>query len=443
MKISRNIITYTIPALLSAGLLVTAVWGRAEKARADEMNALSEEYVARYVSACARCGQELTDSVNAMSVSLEKLKVTGSTAGQVLALEDIVRESAEAEKLISRIPQSQVDSMELAAFLTRIGDWARSISRRLLAGETVGEKEKAQLDELITAAQAIARKLTDMAGNGGFPVGTEEFDYYDTNREDDTADEPSEPGYPTLIYDGPFSESVEKAEPLGVTGVEAAEDDAKRRAEEIAGTALSFDGRTEGRIPTYDFSAEGVDISLTVRGLHVLFFMKTPSTDISGMPEEDEYLRFVDAGKEFLLRLGYESMDPSYAQFYDGTALISYVWKHGETLVYNDLVKVWIDRETGEPVGLDAMNYLFSHREREWKEPGISEDAARGAVSLNFTVESTGLALIPVTPMTEALCYEFRGRCGETEFVVYVNALTGREEQVFKIISDENGKSAI
>lgn len=443
MKISRNVITYTIPALLCVGLIITAVWGRSQKARADEMSALSEEYAGRYVNACARCSRELTDSVNAMSISLEKLKVTGSTAGQVLALEDIVRESAEAGKLISRIPQSQVDSMELAAFLTRIGDWARSVSRRLLMGGTVGEKDKDQLDSLISAARALADKLSYMAENGGFPVGTEEFDYYDTEKEDTTADEPSEPEYPTLIYDGPFSESVEKAEPLGVTGDEGSEDEAKKKAEDVAGTALTADGRTEGRLPTYDFSADGVNISITVKGLHVLYFMKTPSSDLSGVPEKDEYESCIAAAAEFLRKLGYDSMAPSYAQFEGGTALISFVWKHGETLVYNDLVKVWIDRGTGEPVGLDARNYLFSHREREWQTPAVTEEEAREAVSVNFVIESSGLALIPVTPMSEALCYEFRGKCGETEFVVYVNALTGREEQIFKIISDENGKSAV
>lgn len=443
MKKTRIILTYTIPSLLSIGLIAAVIWGRAEKARADEMRAISDEYVGLYVNACARCGQELADSVNAMSISLEKLKVSGSTAGQVLALEDIVRESAEAGKLISRIPQSQIDSMELSAFLTRIGDWARSMSRRLLMGEAVDEKDTDQLDSLIATASKLNERLSSMAMNGGFPIGTEDFDYYDASGESNTADEPSEPEYPTLIYDGPFSEAVEKAEPLGVTGVEGSEDDARSIAEETAGTAMTFVGRTEGRIPTYDFYADGADISITVRGLHVLYFMKTPSTDISGVPGNDEYERFISAGTDHLRKLGYYSMAPSYAEFHDGTALISYVWKHEGVLVYNDLVKVWIDRSTGELVGFDARNYLFSHREREWSSPEIGEDEARGAVSVNLSIESSGLALIPITPMTEILCYEFRGRCGETEFVVYVNAVTGREEQVFRIISDENGKSAV
>ncbi|MBO4384425.1 MAG: germination protein YpeB [Clostridia bacterium] len=438
-----KILAWTVPALLCVALAAAVVWGAAQKARADEMSALSEEYVALYVNSCARCAQELADSVDAMSVSLEKLKATGSTAGRVFALEDIVRESAEAEKLISRIPQSQVESMELAAFLTRIGDWARSLSRRLLMGEAIGEKDTAQLDSLIASVSLVAERFSSMAAEGGFPSGTEEYDYYDVSDKNEEGGEPSEPEYPTLLYDGPFSEAVERAEPLGVTGEEGSEDEAKRKAEEIVGAPVSFDGRTEGTIPTYDFSAEGADISITVRGLNVLYFMKTPSTDISGIPDEAEYEGFVAAGEAFLRKLGYDSMAPSYAEFTDGTALISYVWKRGEVFVYNDLVKVRIDRATGEPVGLDARNYLFSHRERTFPEPTLSEDEARSAVSENLVIESSGLALIPVTPMTEALCYEFRGRCGSREFVVYVNAVTGREERVFMVIEDENGKSAV
>lgn len=433
----KNILTYTIPVLMGVAVIAAVLWGRSNAARAAELEATAEEYVGYCVSACARTGRELADTVNAMQVSLEKLRVTGSTANRVLALEDVVRESAEAGKLICRLPRSQVEIMELEAFLARTGDYARTLSKRVLAGEELSEDDTEQLETMLEAIIALAERLNGMIESGEMPVGTEEFDYYDT------AGEPSEPEYPTLVYDGPFSESTEKAEALGITGEEGTEDEARAKAESILGTQVEPAGRTDGRIPTYDFTADGADISITVRGLFIKYLMKTPSGSVSGRPDGADCERFSETGRLFLSALGYADMEPTYAEFCDGTALISYAWTKDGVTVYNDLIKIWIDRETGEPVGLDANNYLFSHHEREIGEPAVDEDTAKGAVSKKLSVTGTGLALIPLSPMTEALCWEFRGECSECEYVIYVNAMTGIEEQIFKIVRDEYSEKAV
>ena len=437
MKISKNIFTYTVPVLLAAGLAVSVVWGRAQKARADGLNEVAEKYVSTCVSACARCGSELKDTVYDMSVSLEKLRALSSRSQRVLALEDIVRGSAEAEKLLTRLPRSQVENMGLEAFLVRIGDYARSLSRRLLAGEELDQTDEEQLESLIDAVTGLASRLEEMVLNGEMPVGTEEFDYYDTDGESE------DPEYPTLLYDGPFSESNETAEPLGLVGEEGTSEDAKRRAEELLGVSLEPAGETEGRIPTYDFTGEGFDVSITKTGLFVLFVMGAPSGDGNGMPSEEEYGEFVDKGKVFLSLAGYDGMEPTYSECTGGTVLISFAWSADGVTVYNDLVKVWLDRETGGIVGLDARSYIFSHRERDIPEPKLTKDEARAAVSQRMEIGSSRMALIPVSSQREELCYEFRGKCGEREYLVYINAVTGTEEQVFIIVSDENGERAI
>ena len=39
----------------------------------------------------------------------------------------------------------------------------------------------------------------------------------------------------------------------------------------------------------------------------------------------------------------------------------------------------------------------------------------------------------------EKLTYEFRGKLGEETYLIYINAETGREENVLKLIETENG----
>ena len=39
----------------------------------------------------------------------------------------------------------------------------------------------------------------------------------------------------------------------------------------------------------------------------------------------------------------------------------------------------------------------------------------------------------------EALCYECHTLLGEAEFLIYIDARTGDERQIYKVISDEGG----
>ena len=130
----------------------------------------------------------------------------------------------------------------------------------------------------------------------------------------------------------------------------------------------------------------------------------------------------------------------TYAQYYGGCALINFAATQGDVILYSDLVKIWVDRETCGVIGVDARNYLFSHTERTLNAPSIPMEEAEGMLSENLTVKDRALAFIPITPQTERLCYEFKGTCGEEEYIVYINAETGEEEQIFRIINTEDGQ---
>lgn len=39
----------------------------------------------------------------------------------------------------------------------------------------------------------------------------------------------------------------------------------------------------------------------------------------------------------------------------------------------------------------------------------------------------------------EVLCYEFKGKYKDSDFIVYINAENGNEEEILQIIKDENG----
>ena len=58
-------------------------------------------------------------------------------------------------------------------------------------------------------------------------------------------------------------------------------------------------------------------------------------------------------------------------------------------------------------------------------------------------IQSEGLAVIPTQWQSEILCYEFKGKVDDKEFLVYINAQNGREEDILIITNTPNGTLAM
>ena len=108
-------------------------------------------------------------------------------------------------------------------------------------------------------------------------------------------------------------------------------------------------------------------------------------------------------------------------------------------LIYPDLLKVKVALDNGEIVGFDAYQYLMSHRKRDIPKPKLTEEEARKKVSPRIKVERVKLAIIPMPGNKEQLCYEFKGKYNNFDYFVYINAEDGSEENILRIIKDENG----
>jgi len=235
---------------------------------------------------------------------------------------------------------------------------------------------------------------------------------------------------------------------MGVSGAEVDQGTAEQRAERITGLDMTFAGENQGQIPAYDFSfsddsGNWAEASITKQGGMLLYYMSAASGNAEGKPDEETGRKYRDTAQAKLNELGYENMQSTYAQYYGGVAVINFAAAQDGVILYSDLVKVWVDRENNRVCGIDARNYLFSHRPRELSQPAVSREEAQSMLSANLTVQSHAMALIPVTPETEVLCHEFKCTLGEDSYILYVNAKNGQEEQIFKIIDSEDGQLVI
>ncbi len=489
LKITLNVI---------AGILVIAAFIAlifTQNAQAAEV----QKTRGRLNDTCSKSLEDLVTITNELRNALSKVQVVNSQNQYTMLLSQIWRSSGEAVNALGNLPSSFAHVREANAFLVQTGDYAHTLLEKAATGELPTEEDKAQITALYQSCSGLYDKLNTASQQGvDFAGLIENSDYYGENEtswlqlggapanagEDSTDagntsdgqggtqgaqeknDTIPEKMYPTLIYDGPFSDSTEKAEPKGLGTGEVDEAAAMQKAKEFLGDLLSgelkYEGRSDGRIPVHNFSGTAkdgrvIDIEITATGGKCLLMRISATNEQEGSipvgeeraeadtpkPDEETGRRLAQVGKDFLKSRGFESMESTYAQYYGGMAVINYAFVQDGTLVYPDLMKVWIEVDTDGAVGFEAKNYWFSHVERSIGKPAISEEDARAKLSPALMVQSVRVALIPKGVLEEKLCYEFKCTFMEESYIVYINAATGIEEQVYKIIDSESGQLVV
>ena len=107
--------------------------------------------------------------------------------------------------------------------------------------------------------------------------------------------------------------------------------------------------------------------------------------------------------------------------------------------MYPDLIKVKVALDNGDVLGIETTGYLNSHEERNLPVVKISKEESKKNINPKLEVASEGLAVIPTEFQTEIFCWEFKGKVDDTEFLVYINAETGREEDILIIQNTPDG----
>ena len=472
-KTAGILILSAVFSIFAAALVCVCVWGSRQKTLSEKYRAEAEKLKTAAGCIYEEAYTELVSSVYNIHIGLSKLLVSQTPAMITSTLNEIQRESGLCAGLMGQIPQSHAQNRELSSFLIRIGDYAGCLSKSVMRNKPICDTDSEQLISLYETSESIYTDLLYKLENNEFPkesITSEEFFLSDNESSTDgtaenadktseNADEANEESndtketkkFPTLIYDGPFAESVEKLTPRGICGEKITSDEAMLKAKYFLkdeNADLFLSSVSNGRIPSYDFEGQttdgkSVDIGITVCGGHLLFMRKDASGDIEGLPSEIEKFELAQAGLKWLSSMDCKQMKPVAMQCYSGSAIISYAAVQNGVIIYNDLIKICIDRSTREIIGADARDYLFSHINREFPEDILPLKEVRFLLSPNLTVKRSRLALIPVTPQTEVLCYEFRCEMGNAVYAVYLDAQTGEEISILRIIKDGTGERAI
>ena len=146
-----------------------------------------------------------------------------------------------------------------------------------------------------------------------------------------------------------------------------------------------------------------------------------------------------EKGKQFLTSKGFTNMKETYYLKQEGIVTINYAYSQDGVIIYPDLIKVKVALDNGEVLGIETSGYLNNHAERDVSNVLITSEEAKKNLNSKLEITSERLAIIPTEWKSEILCYEFAGMVNDMQFLVYINAENGREEDILVVTDTGNG----
>lgn len=397
----------------------------------------------------------LVNYMNSVESLLAKSTISKSPEYAAEALTEVWRDSNLALVHLSGIPMDSEKLSQTAKFLNQVSDYSYSLSRKNIKNEELSDEDFENLKTLhqySVQLEGTLNQLSDELYNG--TINWKELTKNNSLEYAQAVDNVSVfsnidsnlKQYEGLIYDGAYSDHVNKAEKVGLVGDEISEEDAYGKVKEFFGENrienIELNQFLENAdIPSYDFSVKlknqenKANIEISKKGGFVVEMQNDREVTEEKMSQEEAN----EKGKDFLAEKGFENMEATYFTKLSNVVTVNYAYEYEDIVAYPDLIKVKIALDNGEILGIETDGYLNSHTSRNFDSISLTIDEARDKLNTDLEILDEGMAIIPTEWKTEILCYEFKGKVNDREFLVYINVETGEEEDILVILDTPGG----
>ncbi len=400
---------------------------------------------AEMASAYQKSYYDTVSYVNNMDLGLSKTISTKDDGARQQYLLDLAVNSELAENDINRLPLQDEDKFYTTKLINQIGDYAKYLYNKIIDGESLTNEDISALKQLYECNKELKIALGEISSEMG-----SKYDFVKLRSKNNVLVSGMEKlqnlsvEYPELIYDGPFSDGRTNRQIKGLDGEEVSPEEAKKIFTELFNdygiTDIKDDGETTGDFVAYNFTAKSngneLFAQITKKGGRLLMFDCFEDCNEINYDGED----LISTAKEFLSAAGFKDMQPVWVSSSNAVTSMNFAYEIDGVIVYSDLVKVTVCQTSGMVTGLEASGYFMNHVERTVSSPEISKTVAREKVSDDLEILGTRIVLIPKGNSSERLAYEFKCVNANDElYYVYIDAKTGKQLQMFKVISSEDG----
>ncbi len=362
---------------------------------------------------------------------------------------DLWRAGASAKESLSEITDSNTEVSSFYKFLSQVGEYTLSLNEKIANNVKLTKEETENLNALLKYSEILSERVNEL--KVGYEEGSLDFKevkstlqksdeekLYLGNELNDTTQALGD--YPTLIYDGPFSDHISNKKSLVTHKLKkVSEGEAKKKAAEflkIKEEDLLFLNKTENNMSTYTFYSQAYTISVTQKGGIVSSFI----TDKYASEIKITTKSAIKKATEFLKEKGYKNIKESYYSTTDGIITVNFSYFKDGITYYTDLIKVSVSLDNGSITAFDATGYLMNHTERRIPAAKFNLEQGSSFLKENLKVISSKKAFIPTEWETEDFAYEYHCKANDgKEVLIYIDPKTGEEVNIFILLYTDGG----
>lgn len=392
---------------------------------------------------------ELTEYVDDLEISLLKGQVVSTPRQMAKLSAELYTQASAAKANLALLPMDGKQLEKTSEFLSQVGEYANCLSEKMLRGESLSDKEIRTMQELTDYADKLKKGFDEMLvgineGRVSFGEEKNSLSAFTGGKTEMAGElmalEEEFHNYPSLIYDGPFSQHLSLKESQFVSDkAEITETQAKTRAMKFMENKDIAVSEIGGKLPSFSVSDGITTAEFTKNGGILLMLIRDRHIGDEKISEEDVRTK----AEMFLRDNGYSNMKESYFEKRDGSIVINYAYYQDDYIVFSDLVKVKIALDNGEVIGFESRGYVMNHSYRTIPEPIVSSEDALKNVNPSLEITGVSMAIIPLESGNEACCWQIKGVVSDKHFLMYVNTQTGYTEDVQILLESENGTLAV
>lgn len=442
-KYSKNLV---IGLSVAVGILGASTIGLATAYGLAQSS--SNEYSIQLENVYQKNLYDLVESINNTETKLSKILAASEGDLQKKLLVEVSQNAELAENSISSLPISQNSLADSVKFVNQMGAYTQTLADKLAQGGDLDKQDLKTLNELHDSVADMKEQINKFVKKvqKNYSILQQSLTL-DGDFNNFTIDISSIKGesidYPTMIYDGPFSDAELDNTVKGLSGETLNKEQCQKEVEKAFKNYASIDysGEINSRFETFTYHVTNTDnqklfVQVSKVGGHII----TVSGRGSALSEKK--IGYEDAKNiaiDFAKENGIENAKVVWHDQIDNDIYLNIAPTVDGIVLYPDLVKVKVDTTTSTIVGYDASSYFQNHITRVLKAPSKTAETFKSKIPSNFEVKSMETVLAPLDYGREVICFEYECSNAGSKYYIYLNADTGKEENVLKVIQTTDG----
>lgn len=368
-----------------------------------------------------------------------------STSAPQLA--EVWKLTSQAREDIGKLPLKLMPLNDTATFLSNVGNYSFDTAVKNPSDGGLSDKQYHQLEDLYSESASIEKDLRHVQQ----VILTNNLKWTDVA----TALQSNQPK-DNQIIDGLKTVNSKTADfdkkwqptfnqPTGslqlldkLSGREINKGDAIRLSKQFIGirTDSKVDVQKVGTSQSYSAynvtftdpnKSESITADLTRKGGHMVWFMKQRNTG----KQKLSLHQATQKADHFLKTKGFDSLEFVSSDQYDTVGILTFAKKEKNVLLYPASVKVKVALDNGEILGFDQTDYLITQASSLPNlKPKLTEKEAQAKLRSTMHVEKAALVVYKNDQDKNVLCYEFFTTKGKDTYHIFINAITGLQENV-------------